>query len=119
MNRLAAERRKRKRPLTRRATAIAAMQLMLGGSALTSDAIDLDTRDAKIGQLAIREQRQLTHGLTIPEIGLHLSEDIRNEHWELLNLPAVRRRPAFLPCNAQISLCDAQKKGEFCKGAMP
>jgi hypothetical protein len=46
----------RKRPLERRARAVAALQLMSGSSALTRNAVDLDTRDPKIGELTIRKQ---------------------------------------------------------------
>jgi hypothetical protein len=62
------------------------VQLILGSSGPASDAFDLETRDAEVIELAVREQRQLTDGLAITEVRLHLSEDERNEHGELLRV---------------------------------
>ena len=73
-------------PAEGRAWANSAVQLLLGGSGLASDAFDLEPRDAEVIELAVREQRQLTDGLAITEVRLHLSEDVRNEHGELLRV---------------------------------
>src|SRR5215207_8590513 len=70
-------------PAKGRARANSAVQLFLGSSGLASDAFDLETRNAEVVELAVREQRQLTDGLAITEVRLHLSEDVRNEHCEL------------------------------------
>jgi len=77
---------KRQTPAKGRARTSSAVQLILGSSGLASDAFDLEARNAEVIELTVREQRQLADGFAVTEVRLHLSEDVRNEHGELLRV---------------------------------
>jgi hypothetical protein len=54
---------------------VAAMQLNLSSRALASDTSDLEPGNAKIVELAIRENGKLSNSRAIKEISAHFSED--------------------------------------------